>query len=145
MCRTTEFNLSYESLTSFKARENLRNMKITNPEFWAELMAGKRQMVREDEVVDEDDVEMAARRFDDDSDLPCDAIIDIVHGQEVVGVRVQNDRVVSTAAVEAVDYEAEKPEWADEIGTSTGPGSRERSKRKVKANTLYPKKDFWHH
>jgi hypothetical protein len=59
--------------------------------------------------------------------------------------KLVNDRVVSTAAVEAVDYEAEKPEWADEIGTSTGPGSRERSKRKVKANTLYPKKDFWHH
>jgi hypothetical protein len=147
MCRAGDFNLSYESLTSFKAREKLRNMKTTDPEFWAELTAGVHQTIRDDEVVDEDDVEVAATRFDDDSDLPCDAIIaHVVHSQEVLGVQVQNGRLASMAAVEAIDYEGEKPDWANEAGTSTEQRSgREAGKQKVKANTLYPKDHFWHH
>jgi hypothetical protein len=60
MCRTGEFNLSYESLTSYNAHKNLCNMKCTNPEFWAELMVGAPQMICDDEVMDEDDVDAAA-------------------------------------------------------------------------------------
>lgn len=37
MCRTGEFNLLYDSLTSFAARDKLRNFKTTNPDLWAEL------------------------------------------------------------------------------------------------------------
>ncbi|KAF7344777.1 DDE superfamily endonuclease [Mycena venus] len=40
-CRTKQWDLSYESLTGFEAREALRNIKATDPEFWAELEGGK--------------------------------------------------------------------------------------------------------
>ncbi|KDR65392.1 hypothetical protein GALMADRAFT_260250, partial [Galerina marginata CBS 339.88] len=36
-CVVREWNLSMACLTSFKAREALRQMAKTNPEFWAEL------------------------------------------------------------------------------------------------------------
>ncbi|PPQ81023.1 hypothetical protein CVT24_013292 [Panaeolus cyanescens] len=35
------WNLSYESLTGFEAREHLRNLRHTDPEFWAELTQEK--------------------------------------------------------------------------------------------------------
>ena len=46
MCRTGQFNLSYESLTSFNARETLRNLKTMNPEFWAELTPTQIESIR---------------------------------------------------------------------------------------------------
>jgi hypothetical protein len=37
MSQVKVWNLSYESLTSFEAREKLRGLKTTDPEFWSEL------------------------------------------------------------------------------------------------------------
>ncbi|PPR06566.1 hypothetical protein CVT24_001800 [Panaeolus cyanescens] len=36
-CKVRSWDLSYECLTSFRAREKLRNLKHENPQFWAEL------------------------------------------------------------------------------------------------------------
>ena len=36
-----EWNLSFTCLTSFKAREALRNMRTTDPKFWEELTRGE--------------------------------------------------------------------------------------------------------
>jgi hypothetical protein len=59
MCRTGKFNLSYQSLTSFTAREKLRNLKSTNPEFWQELTTVAHQTIPDDDIIDEDDAEVA--------------------------------------------------------------------------------------
>ncbi|KAJ6574268.1 hypothetical protein B0H19DRAFT_1063250 [Mycena capillaripes] len=40
-CRAKKWDLSYECLTGFEARETLRRLKDTDPEFWDELQSGK--------------------------------------------------------------------------------------------------------
>jgi hypothetical protein len=55
MCCTGEFNLSYQSLTSFTARKKLHNLKSTNPEFWQELKTVAHQTIPDDDIIDEDD------------------------------------------------------------------------------------------
>jgi hypothetical protein len=104
-------------------------------------------MIRDDEVMDEDNMDAAATWFDDDSDLPCDTIIaHVVHDHPVEGVEARDGHLASKAAVETVNYDGEKPEWAAEVtaipeqGSSRGPG-----KRKVTANKLYKGDQFWHH
>src|SRR4051794_41059165 len=77
MCRVRGFNLSYQSLTSFEAREKLRNLKSTDPEFYAELVAGTNcDEVKQGDTVQEDDPEvLGIGDVDDDSNLPCKAVI----------------------------------------------------------------------
>ena len=149
MCRAGQFNLSYQSLTSFNARETLRNLKTTNPEFWRELTGGRSEdPVNDDQVVDEDDIEAQAAHYDDDSDLPCDAVIaHVVHGQVPVGTEVRAGHLVSTAAAEAIDYEGKKLDWADDVTFAIGEASSSRApgKRKVKVNQMYSGTQFWHH
>ncbi|KAF6740974.1 hypothetical protein DFP72DRAFT_750956, partial [Ephemerocybe angulata] len=36
-CVARDWDLSYERLTSHEAKETLRNLRTTNPEFWKEL------------------------------------------------------------------------------------------------------------
>jgi hypothetical protein len=123
MCHTGKFDLSYQSLTSFTARKKLCNLKSTNPEFWQELTTVAHQTIPNDNIIDEDDVEAADAQFDDDSDLPCDTIIEhVIHGQQIDGVRDQAGHLASTAAVEAINYK-EKPDWADKVAASVEPSS----------------------
>jgi hypothetical protein len=110
MCHTGEFNLSYQSLTSFTARKKLRNLKSTNPEFWQELTTVAHQTIPDGDIIDKDDTEAADARFDDDSDPPCDAIIKhVIHGQQIDSFRDRAGHLASMAAVEAINYE-EKPD-----------------------------------
>ena len=105
MCRAGQFNLSYESLTSFSARETFRNLKTMNPEFWAELTAIRsEEPVADGRAVEEDDIDVQAAQFDDDSDLPGETIIAHVHGCQVDGVEVWGGHLMSTAATETIDY-----------------------------------------
>jgi hypothetical protein len=80
-------------------------------------------------------MEAADAQFDDNSDLPCDTIIEhVIHGQQIGGVGDRAGHLASMAAVESINYE-EKPDWADEVAASIelslsqGPG-----KRKLTAN-----------
>ena len=71
MCCAGQFNLSYKSLTSFNARKRLQNLKTMNPKFWAELTAIRsEEPVADGQAVEEDDIDVQAARFDNDSDLP---------------------------------------------------------------------------
>ena len=83
MCRTRNFNLSYDSLTGFKARQTLRNLKMTDPDFWNKLTQNTAAEVADNSNVDmpedEDDGEVL---FEDDSDIPCEAIIACVIGSK---------------------------------------------------------------
>jgi hypothetical protein len=71
----------------------------------------------------------------------------IVDGCQVEGVlEAQDSHLASKAAVETINYDGGKPEWATEVTTnpeqslSRGPG-----KRRVTANKLYKGDQFWHH
>src|SRR6202022_45959 len=105
MCRTGDFNLSYDSLTSFEARQELRDLKITDPKFWDELTckAAPDLNVAGNEPIFEDD-ETTEPIFEDDSDLPCEVIIAEVLGSKTRGVAsTATGELVSTAAAESLD------------------------------------------
>jgi hypothetical protein len=73
-----EWNLSYASLTSFNAREALRNMKSTDPEFWKELTRAQCQNLPDaSKKLPEDDVPDTNLEDEvgDDSELPMPLLI----------------------------------------------------------------------
>lgn len=75
LCQAGDFNLSYESLTSFAVREKLRNFKTTDPDFWAELSQGTASQVDEgNQTLLEDEIDEEPG-FDGVVNLPCNAVI----------------------------------------------------------------------
>jgi hypothetical protein len=65
--------LSYDSLTSHEARQTLRELKTTDPELWAQLTKKRDPKTHIDATeVDGNEDEVP---FEDDSDLPCEAVI----------------------------------------------------------------------
>jgi len=121
---------------------------MTNPKFWVELTAGRSdEPVANGEVVDKDDVEAEAACFDDNSNLLCDAVIaHVVCGQELTSVKAQEEHLVSTAAMEAIDYKGDRPDWAQDVPIAgEASSSRATGKRKVTVNKLYNGEQFWHH
>ncbi|KAH7908914.1 hypothetical protein BJ138DRAFT_989477, partial [Hygrophoropsis aurantiaca] len=76
MCRVRGFNLSYASLTSFAARDKLRNLKHDDPTFWQELTSGTSSAAPADgEGTFDEDEETDSTPFEDESNLPLDAVI----------------------------------------------------------------------
>ena len=81
MCHTGEFNLSYDSLTSPKTRQILRDLPITEPEFFAELSQRRSRVpLSADDILHEDrevsDIDVAG----DDCSVPLEAVLDAMHG-----------------------------------------------------------------
>lgn len=82
LCVVWQGNLSYECLTGFEARSALRNMRSTDPEFWAELTTKKLcdcvpaedEAQAEDVILDPDNKEGDAGNVDY-SDLPVKEVI----------------------------------------------------------------------
>jgi hypothetical protein len=150
MCRTGNFNLSYDSLTSFEARQELRDLKTADPEFWDQLTckAAPDLNVTGNEMITEDD-ETTEPIFEDDSNLPCEVIIAEVLGSKTRGVAsTTTGEMVSTAAAESLDendMEAEKEPEGDEMVGADNPTELGRGKRKRITNRLYNPKSFWRH
>lgn len=124
MCTVRGFNLSFESLTGFKARGRLRDLKNADPEFWKELTGSNEQDVAE---------------------IACAAIVADVLGQNVPsGVGVDADgNLMSTVEAQKLTFEVlpavEVTSGTDEDGEELG-----RGRRKRKPNTLYAH-SFWRH
>lgn len=153
--------MSYESLTSFEAREKLRNLKQTDPIFWNELTMERPQLLpEEDEEVDEDkipkpdDVDWGW----DDSDIPINtAVGTIVSGDYPIGVAERLEGgLMSVVQAEDLDLDLEeisKQNFVEEdefdvngvekAGAAEKPQGRGR--REKKANKLYDSKVFWKH
>ena len=144
MCRVRGFNLSYQSLTSFEARERLRSLKSTDPDFYAELSAGRNLgEIKHDEVVQEDDPEIVGiGEVDDDSDLPCKAVIAIVTGQPppMKLLTAADGSLASAAQAESLELET-----TSSSGEISAPEELGVGKRKRTANVLYKSDNFWHH
>ena len=68
MCRTGNFNLSYDSLTSYEARQKLRELKTTDPDFSNELIqktATEAADITNDDMPEDEDT--GEPLFEDDS------------------------------------------------------------------------------
>src|ERR1700679_3769314 len=100
MCRTGKFNMSYESLTSYEARQKLRDLKETDPKFWDQLTqkAALDVDIPANKHIAEDE-DATDPLFEDDSDLPCDEVVANVLGSQPAGVRLTTfGDMTSTAA-----------------------------------------------
>jgi hypothetical protein len=144
MCRTGNFNLSYDSLTGFEARQTLHNLKTTDPNFWNELTQNTAAEVADisnvDMPEDEDDGEVL---FEDDSDIPCEAIIACVIGSKPrAGVSSTPDgNLMSTAAAESLDKDETEGDTSEvALAAKHDLG---RGKRKITKNRQYGL--FWRH
>jgi hypothetical protein len=130
-------------LTSFKAREALRQMAKTNPEFWAELSVGGADNVQLPDATETlpEDVEHDTELEDqdsDDSDLSLETLITALTKDvpDTVGSR-KSGKLASLTDAENVDL---VPEMLEE-GNSAAEGGR--GKRNKVANQQY--QGFWRH
>jgi hypothetical protein len=142
MCHVRQWNLSYQSLTSYEARARLRSLKQDNPEFWFELTQKRIQDVtlKESEPQAEDAEEVEFHGGDDgeldDSDIPLKMVIDsIVTGRKPKNVRARENGTFESIQAEHVEDVSDTAEMkAEDLG---------RGKRVRKANRLYAA--FWKH
>lgn len=144
MCTVRGFNLSFESLIGFEARSRLQDLKNADPEFWKELTGSNEQDVAEIAKIEDENHEEEPN-FNDDSDLPCAAIVADVLGQNAPsGVGVDADgKLMLTVEAQKLTFEVlpavEVMNGTDEDGEELG-----RGRRKRKPNTLYAHL-FWRH
>ena len=105
MCHMGNFNMSYESRSSYEARKKLHDLKKTDPKFWDQLTpkALLEVDIPANECIAEDE-DAANPLFEDDSDLPCDMIIANVLGFQPMGVKLTTaGDMVSTVVAESLD------------------------------------------
>lgn len=143
MCRTSGFNLSYESLTGYNARQKLRELKTTDPDFWDQLTKNSIADAAPgpDDKVAEDEETADLPLFEDDSDLPCQSIVSEVVGAHAAGVVFNKDGdMASAAAAEALERE----ETTEAQGANDGVNGLGRGKRRKTGNKLY-QSGFWRH
>ncbi len=164
MCRVYGWNLSYESLTGFAAREKLRNLEEEDPAFYEELtrhqysnLPSQQDMMPED-LVDESGVDNSD--LQDDSDLPIQDVVSCM----IAGTTAQGNVVVgpdgglqSKAAAEsfdepdsnaidmAMDDAEREPDMPHGNTHQNKMPSRGRSGRKRVSNKHYASKNFWRH
>ena len=137
------FKLSYNCLTGFEARQTLRDLKTTDPDFWNELTQKTTveltDIANEDMPEDEDDIEPL---FEDDSDLPCETIVARVIGSKSRAsvVATPDGSLVSTGAAEPLDKDEIEVD-TEEI--PTGNNDLGRGKSKITKNNHYA--SFWRH
>jgi hypothetical protein len=146
MCQTKDWNLSYNCLTGFPARERLRNLKEDDPEFYDELMAN--HVPEETTEYPEDDETLITDEDGDDSDLPMETVI--AHAVELdmaTSVEETADGNLASKTL-ADDFDNDNVELMDGMADSeVDPTTFERApgKRKTRKNLLYSSDAFWRH
>ena len=156
LCKIGEFDLSYESLTSFEARETLREMKTADPAFWAELtqvgdgaddalVVNSSNTVEEPRLIVEESPFSDIDGVEDDSNVSKEALMAyVLHGQIREGVSVASD-----SSLQTVDSMADSVDIPNDIVRSDEIDAPEpefgRGKRLKKANRLYSGDKFWKH
>jgi hypothetical protein len=142
MCCTGNFNLLYKCLTGFEVRQTLRNLKTTVPDFQNELTqktaAELVDIANEQMPGDEDNIETL---FEDNSDLPCEAIVARVIGSKSRAsvIATPDGSLMSVAAAESLDRDetdGDNKDPEDNNGLRHG-------KRKITKNKQYA--SFWCH
>jgi hypothetical protein len=138
MCYVGKFDLSYTTLTGFHTRERLQGLKTSDPEFWAQLTSNSREDTASNNQVFPEDEEMALEdsHFEDDSVLPCKALI-----AEVLQVGSSATLVRETDGDDMVaDMEAESledREWEEKAQEEPESSKMGKGKRKKMVNQSY--------
>lgn len=148
MCRTKEWNLSYNCLTGFTARKRLRNLKAHDPEFYDELMANR--VPEETTEYPEDDETLTKDEKGDNSDLPMETVIAHAVDLDVAAsvVETADGNLESSTLADGFDDdnvgfmldETAEPAEVDPTAFERLPG-----KRKIRKNPLYSSDAFWRH
>jgi hypothetical protein len=135
-----DLNLSYEILTSFSAREILRQLKNTDPSFWKELNEGRQHAVADLEAgALEDELTKIQEEVavDDDSAVPiCQVSSELVLDNKAAGIGSRNGGIVPWGEAESLDFSG-----GDEVARKVEDELRH-GKHKRKANMLYSH-SFW--
>ena len=143
MCVVREWDLSYECLESRKARQALRELKETDPEFYHnELMAGKHASLLpgQGEVLDEDNEVGGENEEGDDCYLSISQIVEaVVKGTDLMGPTDMVEPITENTDEAEMERELRITETQMDTGDERG-----RGKRKREPNTLYTHA-FWRH
>ncbi|KAF8166376.1 hypothetical protein BJ912DRAFT_243071 [Pholiota molesta] len=144
MCRVGvhDANLSYESLTSPTARQMLRDLPITDPDFFAELTRVRNSPpVLTDEEAQLEDVEVSELDVpSDDSAVPLEAVEDALHGALPMDDIEQEFIVGEYGLVSAAEAEETLVESVNDVvldTTSIVDQGLGRGRRKKFRNMLY--------
>ena len=141
MCQVGDMNLSYESLTSSTTWQILRDLPVTDPDFFAELSkpwshVPAPSLSAEDAL--HEDAEASDLDVGDDTCVPLEAVLDAMHGeltQESEGMFEEGlDGVVSRAKAEEALIEEVDGIVVDATSLVAQEG---RGKRKRFQNKLY--------
>ncbi|EUC54439.1 DDE superfamily endonuclease, partial [Rhizoctonia solani AG-3 Rhs1AP] len=136
----TQFNLSYESLTSHEARQAIRQLKTSDPEFHTEITAG-RQVVPSSE----EDVEPEDGNSTSDELSTADHVRIVMGSATATEVMAQQDALAANQ--DSDDESTYEPPAPNPTGASDGSGSmparREIPKRAAKKNTSYTLQEWW--
>ena len=137
MCHVREWNLSYESLTSFSARKRLREMKDTDPEFWKELTGAKKLDLPTLDIAMPEDLTHNDDQPTDDSELPLSAVKEITNGTCPDGISHRPaGGLMSVADAERLDLEP-GPDVVVENTPQNKDPELGRGKRRRVVNKLY--------
>ncbi|EUC57320.1 hypothetical protein RSOL_218080, partial [Rhizoctonia solani AG-3 Rhs1AP] len=135
----TQFNLSYESLTSHEARRAIQELKTSNPEFHTEITAGRPVVLPSSEQ----DVEP------EDGDSATDELSTADHVRIVMGSATATEAAAQqdAASQDSDDESTYEPPAPTYAGASDGSGSmparREIPARAAKKNTFYTLQEWW--
>ncbi|KAJ7934276.1 hypothetical protein B0H13DRAFT_2306007 [Mycena leptocephala] len=131
-CKAKQWNLSYECLTGFEARQELRDLKATQPEFWVELESGRMRALEKHNSLYDEEFPSDPSDVEDDSEITCQAVKAAV----VAGTTTR-----LTSEGKQSEEIRDDEELIDEPSAETG--IAEGGKRKRKQNPRY--KNFWRH
>ncbi len=148
MCKVREWNLSFECLTGPKMRAALRDMKNTDPTFWAELTQSTKKLCPDEAVAQpEDEIDELEDLQLDDSNIPIELVVEnMVLGTCSSGVLQQDDGgLMSVCTAENVDLADGSNGGVDEGEKKNEEKPMGVGKRERKPNKWYNSKDFWKH
>jgi hypothetical protein len=133
--------LSYDSLTSREARQSLRELKTTNPELWEQLTKKPDPEIHINATEADDEEDEVP--LEDDSDLPCEAVITFVGGKNLAGVEEDPSGALASSALAESINATEEELGTVKVGMSEADCGR--GKRKRTQNKLYSSDAFWRH
>ncbi|KAF8805765.1 hypothetical protein BYT27DRAFT_7103779, partial [Phlegmacium glaucopus] len=132
MCHVRGWNLSYESLTSFDARNKLRELKVDDPVFWNELLVdletSTSDLPASNKIIPEDIIDEGSDdEYGNDSSIRLAAVVKAVVDKSSAALKavgIQEDRGLMRETLAEDDNEAPADlfdGWADESHeTQTG-------------------------
>ncbi|KAG1826112.1 uncharacterized protein BJ212DRAFT_1475451 [Suillus subaureus] len=141
------FNLSYQSLTSYAAREKLRNLKNNEPEFWDELTRQEGEEKDDGGMELDDEARLDGLPEGDDTDVPCSSVVaDILSGDIHTGFKEPVRALTSKGEAKTMDFVVDMvhEEVGNDCENLADAVELGWERRKKKTNSSYSH-SFWYH